>query len=377
MVCRSIPLLLVIGLSLASLSVGAADAPDVSRLKKLRGEIETLQNTLKSDKKEKSQIFLELRQADLQINVISRALRTTGKELKKQQRAHDRIRAETRDLKYQLDQQREQLSQFMRAGYSAGQQPALKLLLNQSDPAEVGRTLTYYHYLTEAQLEVIKETRQAVDRLSAAEEALRQQTRKLEQVQLAQQTQYQSLLDTKQARKEVLAQLEQRIKTKEQKLQQLIENERRLARLLKDLEQRAEAERFQGRSLGSLKNQLQWPAKGKILHRFGSFRHQGGLRWQGVKIGAREGEDVYAIAPGKVIFADWLRGYGLTLIIDHGEGYMSIYSHNQGLYKDRGDHVDARELIAEVGSSGGNSEPGLYFEIRHKGKPVNPARWCR
>lgn len=376
MVCRSIQLLLVIGLSLASLNVGA-DAPDVSKLKKLRGEIETLQNTLKSDKKEKSQIFLELRQADLQINVISRALRKTGKELKKQQRAHDRIRAETRDLKYQLDQQREQLSQFMRAGYSAGQQPALKLLLNQSDPAEAGRTLTYYHYLTEAQLEVIDKTRQAVDRLSAAEEALRQQTRKLEQAQQAQQTQYQSLLDTKQARKKVLAQLEQRIKTKEQKLQQLIENERRLARLLEDLEQRAEADRFQGKSLGLLKNRLQWPAKGRILHRFGSSRHQGDLRWQGVKIGAREGEDVYAIAPGKVIFADWLRGYGLTLIIDHGEGYMSIYSHNQGLYKDRGDHVDTRELIAEVGSSGGNSEPGLYFEIRHKGKPVNPARWCR
>ncbi len=355
-----------------------AAAPEQSRqLKQLRGEIELLQQNLKRDKQEKSKIFLALKQAEKEIARLSRALRHTRKQLKKQRKNYHQIQSKIAQLNNELTQQREQLARHMRAGYSAGQQPALKLLLSQSDPAQTGRTLTYYRYLTTAQLQSIDDTRSSMDRLAEAEEELRQETLKLTQLQQRQEEQIQSLATTKSERKELLSELDRRIHNKEQRLHHLIENEKRLASLLKDLEREASARAFQGKDLGQLKGKLKWPTKGRLLHRFGTSRHQGDLRWQGVLIGGKEGQDVYAIAPGKVVFADWLRGYGLTLIIDHGQDYMSIYSHSQSLFKDLHDNVEGRELIASMGSSGGNSRQGLYFEIRHKGKPVNPARWCR
>ena len=125
-----------------------------------------------------------------------------------------------------------------------------------------------------------------------------------------------------------------------------------------------------------LRGKLNWPVKGDLKNRFGSLRKGGKLRWQGVRIAADSGNDVEAVSPGRVIFADWFRNMGLLIIIDHGNGFMSLYGHNERLLKKAGDWVSAREVIAKVGDTGGQQEPNLYFEIRRGGNPVNPALWC-
>jgi septal ring factor EnvC (AmiA/AmiB activator) len=125
----------------------------------------------------------------------------------------------------------------------------------------------------------------------------------------------------------------------------------------------------------SRKGKLRWPARGRLAQRFGAPR-SGGLRWRGVMIEAQEGGEVRAVSQGRIAFSDWMRGFGLLLIIDHGDGYMSLYGHNQTLYKEVGEWVDTGEVVALLGASGGRTESGLYFEMRHKGRPINPVHWC-
>jgi len=158
-------------------------------------------------------------------------------------------------------------------------------------------------------------------------------------------------------------------------------NEKDLQQILKQLELALEefptAAPIIRKPFGKLRGKLNWPAKGRHLHRFGSKRKLANLRWNGVVIKAREGANVKSIAHGQVIFSDWLRGYGLLIIIDHGDGYMSLYGHNQSLFKDVGDYVERNEVISLIGNSGGSEQSALYFEIRHNRKPTNPRRWCQ
>jgi len=140
--------------------------------------------------------------------------------------------------------------------------------------------------------------------------------------------------------------------------------------------QAMQQEAWELNGLSKFKNKLQWPVQGRITHAFGQ-RKQGYLRWKGVLMSAPVGKPVYTIHNGTVLFADWLKGYGLVVVIDHGKGYMSLYGHNQTLLKNVGDRVEIGEPIALVGQSGGQNNAGVYFEIRHKGKPVNPKHWCK
>ena len=164
---------------------------------------------------------------------------------------------------------------------------------------------------------------------------------------------------------------------KQAQLKQLQDDEQALSQLLQRLPAQAQDSKIDSSNLSRLKGKLKWPTKGNIQNRFGSPRDQGQMKWQGVTISGKEGQEIHSIAPGRVIFADWIRGYGLMLIIDHGNGYMSLYGHNQTLYKDVGDTISGNESIATLGNSGGNDSTSLYFEMRHKGKPIDPATWCR
>jgi septal ring factor EnvC (AmiA/AmiB activator) len=188
-----------------------------------------------------------------------------------------------------------------------------------------------------------------------------------------------SLTSEKKQRKQLLARLSKDIAGKEQQLAQFKEDELRLEKLLSDIrrvvKQMAPPMPVKQTLFSEMRGRLPWPATGTLLAGFGSSYKGGRLRRQGVVIGAEEGETVSAVASGRVVFADWLRGFGLMLIIDHGKGYMSLYGHNQNLLKNTGDWVEAGEAIASVGSSGGKARSGLYFEIRDQGKAVNPVQW--
>lgn len=364
----------VISISAASLY---ADDKQSQQLKQIRGDIKTLTVDIESDRKTHSQIFVELKQADKEIAAVSKRLRRISNKLRKQKKAYHQTQKDIKKQRVALVQQKNRLTQHIRAGYRQGQQPMLKLLLNQDDPAQVGRTMVYYRYLAEDQLQAIDQTKASVAALAAAEQRLKEETAKLADLKLNHEVEQQALVSSKKTRARVLAQLDRRIHTKEQKLQQLRDNEKRLAGLIQNLQQQLKDKLFAGKSFKQLNGKLLWPTKGKVRHKFGARRNYGNLTWRGVLISGKEGQDIQAVAPGRVVFSDWLKGYGLTLILDHGKGYMSIYGHNESLYRVAGDQVSARDVVASLGRSGGNDHQGLYFEIRHKGKPMNPARWCR
>jgi len=374
---RSLPYLAVCLLSVFAVAPCLADSSQEQQLRQLTTEIKALQQTLKVDKSQHSQFYADLKRTEKNVAQLSRVLRDTRRRFKKQTKQHQLVRNTVRDLGYQLNDLKEQLAKHTQAGYSAGHQPALKILLNQEDPAKAGRTLTYYRYVTQAQLAVKNETESTLLKLHDTERQLEEEARKLEVLAVEQEQQQAALLKGKAKREAALKELDAQINSKEHKLEQLVADAKQLSKLVQQLQRQADNNLFEGKNLGQLKTKLKWPIKGDMRHRFGARRSQSALKWQGVYLAGREGQDIHAIAPGRVVFADWLRGYGLTLIVDHGHSYMSIYSNNQTLYKNKGDGVVAREVVAGLGSSGGNREYGLYFELRHKGKPLNPAHWCR
>jgi septal ring factor EnvC (AmiA/AmiB activator) len=183
----------------------------------------------------------------------------------------------------------------------------------------------------------------------------------------------------RQNREQVLVQLNTQLDNQGGELKHLQTDEKQLQALVRSLQELLSdipVEASQQKPFKALKGQLRWPARGQLVKRFGSLRGNSGLKWQGVLIEAPEGGQVRAVSKGRVAFADWMRGFGLLLIIDHGDGYMSLYGQNEALYKEVGEWVDSGEVVATLGASGGQTEAGLYFEIRHNGHPVNPLSWC-
>ncbi|HEB87306.1 MAG TPA: hypothetical protein ENI68_09880 [Gammaproteobacteria bacterium] len=261
-----------------------------------------------------------------------------------------------------------------------GRQGYLKLILNQEDPALFGRTLVYYDYFNQARSEQISQVQTALEKIERLSAGIRIETEKLRQIQTKQHAEKRALEKTYHTRARVLVRLGREIRNKGQRLAQMRANEKRLENLLQAIDKAMPdifAESDNQKPFAAYRGKLIWPVQGKVERLFGKRRKAGKLKWNGDMIMAAKGRAVHAISHGRVAYADWLRGYGLLLIIDHGDGYMSLYGHNQSLYMETGDWVNANEVIGEVGSSGGQQASGLYFEIRYKGRPTNPSRWCK
>ncbi len=267
----------------------------------------------------------------------------------------------------------------MRAAYAMGRQERLKILLNQQDPAVVSRMLVYYDYFNRTRTERMKQISTVLETLQETELALTLEERRLVELQSSELESKQQLDLAQEERMRVVAALNLDLRSKGQRLEGLQQDEAQLQKLLSSLQ-----EELIARPLGKLdrklfksrKGRLSWPSKGRLTAKFGTAR-AGNLKWDGVVISAPEGREVKSIHHGRVAFADWLRGFGLLLIVDHGDGFMSLYGHNQSLFKETGEWVEAGEPVALVGSSGGQNNPGVYFGIRYKGRPVNPKAWCK
>jgi septal ring factor EnvC (AmiA/AmiB activator) len=371
--------LLAFPLGAKVLVAGQYDAKE-SELKELRQSIGKVQAELQTARGEQLRISEELRTSELRIGQLSRRLHELGQSL---QSTREKLAglARQRQLKQQkLDRQRVVLSRQIRAAYAMGRQERLKILLNQQDPAMVTRMMVYYDYLNRARADHMAEIQSSLDQLQEVEAAISREKARLSRLQ-SQELAEKSQLDATQAlREQVVASLAKEILNRDGQLRVLQQDERRLERLLAGLQQAMadipiEMVGFQ--LFSKRKGKLPWPSRGRIAASFGSARELGGLRWDGVLISAAEGKEVRAVHHGRVAFADWLRGLGLLLIIDHGDGYMTLYGHNQSLFKETGEWVEAGEPVALVGRSGGHANPGVYFGIRFKGKPVNPRLWCK
>ncbi len=361
-----------------------SDIDNSDKLEQLRKQIQTLRSELNSDQERKQDLQSQLRNTETRIGKVAALLKGLKRQLRRQKRDLKKLQKRRKKLRASLQIQRVNLAQQIRAAYVIGQQEYIKILLNQQDPAAVTRTLTYYDYFHRARLERIQSIDTKLADLLTVEQKIGRKTAKLEKNRAEQSSEKSRLEKNRGQRSEVLAKLNQQMKTKGKRLSLMLEDQRRLQRLLNRLADepfdptpRLLTEQGERKAFALLRGKLAWPSRGRLTNRYGSRRKVGRLKWQGLMIKAPEGTDVSAISHGRVAFSDWLRGFGLLTIIDHGDGYMSLYGGNQSLYKEVGDWVEAGEVIASVGNSGGNKDTALYFEIRHKGKPTNPLKWCR
>jgi septal ring factor EnvC (AmiA/AmiB activator) len=349
-----------------------------SRLTEVITEIGRLKNSLEESRGEHRSEQARLKQLDLALQEATRKFRA----LEDQRRSHEAQLAELEqqreDYLDSLDQRMGQLGEQLRSAYRTGRQSRLKLVLNQDDPQQIERMLAYYDYFNLAQVERIAGLRDALETLDRMQSEIDAELSRIAAVQEEQQAILDELTKQRENRTALLADLAGRIDTEEARLEELERNRRDLEALIERLaDALADIPADLGSHLGvpKQKGRLPMPVSGPVKHAFGQARG-GGLRWQGWLIGANPGAEVKSVAYGRVAFADWLRGYGLLIIVDHGEDFMSLYGHNESLLHEAGDWIEPGEVISTVGSNPGNGQ-GLYFELRRRGKALDPAAWLK
>ncbi|MEN8177177.1 MAG: peptidoglycan DD-metalloendopeptidase family protein [Pseudomonadota bacterium] len=366
------------------LLTAAAEQNEVSEkareLEQIKTRIQHLRKQLKAVEGERSEQNSALSQTERKIGAIARRIRVVGQRLKRQQRRLASLEQERADSRLQLDRHRQVLERQVRAAYAMGRQEKVKILLNQQDPAIVSRLMVYYDYLNTARLEQMELIRQNLRKLVRIEQEITEEEQRLQQLFAREQQEKQEMETAQGDRKQIIAGLSSKLKSKGHELDGLKADEKELESLLVRLQEALAdipLDPTTFKPFKTRKGKLPWPTKGRLAASFGASREVGKLRWDGVLIAAPEGREVRAVHHGRVAFADWLRGFGLLLIIDHGEGFMSLYGHNQSLFKETGEWVEPGEVVAQVGSSGGRSSPGVYFGIRHNGKAKDPKKWCK
>ncbi len=350
-----------------------------AKLLHLKKQIRDVRATLTKSTSQKNQLQRKLQKSETAIGNISRSLAKLAKQLKQQKHDLRNRQQEKKQKSRELAQQQQLLAQQIRASYAMGNQGYAKLFLNQEDPAAIGRTLIYYDYLNQSRTHNIKAIDQRIAELSHITSDIQRKQQKITAAQQQRKKEKGALEKQQRSRKAILTSIQKDIKNQSQRLVQLEQARKDLQRLLKSLsEALADIPPDVGniKQFSQLKGKLLRPTRGKVNNRFGKRRKNGGgIKWQGITITAKTGTQVNAVHHGRVAFSDWLRGFGLLVILDHGDGYMSLYGHNESLYKDVGEWVESGETIATVGESGGQSDSGLYFEIRKNGKPQNPRPW--
>lgn len=365
-----------------SLEMAIADdyATTSEELEQLQGQIRAVQSGLDQERRRQDRLTRELRRLDEQVSETQRRIRALHdnearviERIAELQREHDRLSA-------QLVQHRDVLERQMLEAYVSGRQEYLRLLLNQEDPNRVDRLLVYLEYLSRARGERIREASARIQRLHQIEDELGAERRALSAAREQQQQARANLEQTRAERRRLLVEVEEQVAARGQQLARLRADENQLQQLLSGLREAladipdAELTRH---SFRERRGTLGWPIQGEVGARFGESRGIGDSQWSGVLIHPATSTDVRAVAHGRVVFSDWLRGFGLMVIIDHGEGFMSLYGHNDSLYYDVGAWVRPGDVVATVGSYGNNNRAGLYFEIRVGGRPEDPLAWLQ
>lgn len=319
----------------------------------------------------------QLRDLEIRTSEIAGSLRQTETELKEINTEIADSEQRREELKQKQKQQMTQLEDQLLSAYMNGNHDFLKMLLNQQDPGQFERMLSYYQYMNAARVEEIEVIRRTQEEIATLTEQLKQQQNQLASLQAEQEKQRVQLEQQQHRQEDKLAELQQQQRKDRSRVSQLEQSREQLEQVLSAIET-ALAQQKDVRLVGlqAVKNQLRWPSDGDVKRVFGQ-RREGPVDWKGVLIEGQNGQPVRSIANGRVVYADWLRGFGLVIVIDHGESYMSLYGHNQTLTKAVGDKVRKDEEIALMGQSGSRNNAALYFEIRHQGRPQNPSNWIR
>lgn len=346
-----------------------------ARIDAIARELERRSAAMQQRARELSATEKQVQQLDQRIAAVASQLAELATSLQRTNQRIDELQQQQQQLIAEQKQQQQWLAKQVDMAYRIGEHDLLKLILNQEEPAEIERLHGYYGYFNRARL-------QKLDELKATQAELEEVTTQVasEQQQLAQQKQQQEqqqqrLEQEKSEQQKLVRQLAQEQRQDQSRVAQLEQDQRELENVLAAIIA-ALRDEPQLDGLRQLKGKMSWPTQGNVQRIFGRSR-SGGVKWKGILIDAAEGTPVKAIADGRVIYANWMRGFGLLLVLDHGDGYMSLYGHNQTLLPNVGEVVRRGEEIARVGQSGGRESPALYFEIRLKGDPVNPTQWVR
>jgi septal ring factor EnvC (AmiA/AmiB activator) len=381
-VARGIVLALV-GAPLLAYADGEAEK---RQLDALRTRIELMRANIAETEETRTEARDQLRDSERAISERNRALRALTSRRARAQDELKTLNHRAQALEAEIASRRERLGRLLSLRYLHGEQSYLKLLLSGEDPGRVARELQYYGYVSRAQAGFIGELRLDLARLRELEAGARERTAELAAIESAQRKERSSLVRQQAERRRVLLSVSSELRKQQRQVRYLERDESRLSRLIEELERVISASPLlrndrvpqpgglEGPFAG-LKRELRLPIRGVLANRFGAPRPNGGPPWKGLFIRSPSGQEVRAVASGRVVFSDWLRGFGNLLIIDHGQGYLTIYGNNESVLKEVGEVVATGDPVATVGASGGNQESGLYFEIRHKGKAFDPLRW--
>ncbi len=358
----------------------ADDAQDRAKLEKVKKAIAELKAELEATKGSRDKLLKSLEDSEKSIGELNRKAEQLKKELNQRHDKLTDLREERGQLHSKKREQQKQVGQHINSAYRLGQQSSMRLILNQQDPTSVTRNIKYYNYIIQARAEKIDDFASTIARINSIEPEIAYQTQKLESNHRDLNQQKELLVSAQQNRKNTLGKLNQSISSSGQALKAMNRDRSRLEQLLNEVAEwlnEIEIPSASSDSFASAKGQLPWPANGKVVKHFGTSRVTNKMRWQGMLIRSSSGSPVSAVHHGRIVFSDYLRGHGLLIIVDHGDGYMSLYAHNQALYKELGEWVDRGEVIASVGNTGGLQNSALYFELRFQGQPTNPRKWFR
>ncbi len=345
------------------------------QLQRINSSIASVRKAITLTQQNRQALQRSLQKIETQAGQLAKTMRTTNIALKKERKQLSQLQQQEKRSQQKLQQEQNTLAKQLKAAYILGHQPYLKILFSQENSEQVSRLLVYYRYIAQGETQTLKQIQTTLAVIAHDEQAIKQKTQKLLTLKIQQQQQKQNLDTMLKKRRKLMHAIKQQLRNKRARLTTLITNKQQLEQTLDQLSrQRWHTARTR---FTKWRGKLRWPTQGKMVNRFGTKIDKSELRWSGVLIKAPLGRPVYAIAPGKVIFAKWLAGYGLLLIVSHGKGYITLYGRNNSLYKQVGDRVRAGDLIARVGESGGFRAPALYFAIRHNNKPLNPASWLR
>ena len=379
---------------LLTLPSGLRAAPDASpakagqtkeELARVRGRIQALEKENSQDQARRGELDRQLRGAETAAARSRRELNATRRQLAEAERRLAALNQQLEATRADLDRRRTALAGQLRLAHITGGSERVRAVFSQQDPAELGRRLTWLAYLARSRSELLGSVQASLEALERDQQAVQEQRTALAALETTRRTQLAELDDARRQRATVVASLDREVKGQTRQINRARSQAAGLERVLREIERAAARARRvtpvpdatsptspPARPLGKGR----WPVVGQMLADFGQPRAGGQMRWDGVLIAAPAGTEIRALRPGRVVYADWLPGLGLLLVLEHGGGYLSLYGHNQDLRPDVGDRVAVGDVLAHVGDTGGQARPALYFEVRRNGRPVNPRQWA-
>lgn len=366
-----------------------APAESQEQLDALRHRIQLLQKNTAAREQEKQDATDALQKTEHAISTINRKIHTLLKEKQQADQQYTQLTQQQAQLKKDILLEQKQLDQLLYQQYLNNQQDHLKLLLNQQNPNQIMRNMHYYKQLSLARTAAINTLHSNRKKLEDLTQIIRQKRTEITAIQNEYLTQKEHLTQQQTEHQAVVSSIAKKIEAQRNELTKLQRDEKRIANIVTEINKFLTQEKnssvinnnelpqknIKHVAFPSLKGKLNLPVRGKLVSRFGGQRSGKHITWKGLFISAPSGSEIKAIADGKVVFSDWLRGFGNLLIVDHGDSYLSLYGNNQALYKEVGDMIQSGDTIATVGNSGGNPVSGLYFELRHQGQPFDPLTW--